>query len=296
MNRKYAEEIVGKLKNMIMIPICFQDVNLTILDVHSVNYADHDWLVPEHYHPWYEFIFMVDGSYYTTIQLDKILLKQNDVLLIPPGYMHSHSPDGDNLTFQMCIRFKFERLYQNGILYNEINNLFQKNQKINIDMKFDKLLQYISNTSHIKNILGIWEWILELCGNSLNSSHNPISFSQALVYQANLYIEKNFNQDINAETIAQILNVSYRTLARHYKEETGMTINKKIITVRLTRAQNMLINTDDKIKTIASKVGYNDVYYFSSLFKKETNRSPQAYRKDFSGLKTTNSQQSTSAN
>ncbi|HCB95796.1 MAG TPA: hypothetical protein DEP65_09460 [Ruminococcus sp.] len=40
----------------------------------------------------------------------------------------------------------------------------------------------------------------------------------------------------------------------------------------------MLVCTNEKILNICSKVGYQDVKYFSKLFKKYTNTTPSQYR------------------
>ncbi|MBR7132638.1 MAG: helix-turn-helix transcriptional regulator [Clostridia bacterium] len=284
MNNTVAEKISSELTKLLMIPISFQDASITILDVHLVNYDILDWFVPKHSHPWYEFLFIIDGSFGTSLQDNKITLNKNDSLLLSPGIVHSHYPHEDNLSLQICIRFKLERLYQNGVLYDQINELFSKKQHISNDMKLECLLENISHESNFANLLGVWNWIIDICKEKIDFSNKPSSFSQILVYQTDLYIEKYFAENISPKLIADILNVSYRTLARRYKEETGITINKKIITVRLDIAKDLLINTDDKIKTIASRVGYSDVYYFSQLFKSEISQSPLAYRKKFRHL------------
>ena len=48
---------------------------------------------------------------------------------------------------------------------------------------------------------------------------------------------------------------------------------------RLSVASDLLTKTNDSVKTIAEKVGINDQFYFSKLFKAKYFKSPQQYRK-----------------
>ncbi len=47
---------------------------------------------------------------------------------------------------------------------------------------------------------------------------------------------------------------------------------------RIDKASELLMNTPLKIYEIAEKVGYNDVYYFSHSFKKQTGLTPKEFR------------------
>ena len=49
--------------------------------------------------------------------------------------------------------------------------------------------------------------------------------------------------------------------------------------VRLSRAAEMLKNTDNKITYIAFLCGFEDSNYFSTAFKKKYGISPKIYRK-----------------
>jgi len=79
------------------------------------------------------------------------------------------------------------------------------------------------------------------------------------------------------EQLAQILNISARTLRnRLQKEQTSF---RKIIGKhRLQRAKALLSNSDLTIESIAEKVAYGDTPSFYRAFKKETNRTPLEYR------------------
>lgn len=282
-----AERLCHKLRTILMKPLIFQNAELTIMDAHIVPYLVHEWTVPSHSHPWYEFIYMISGSFINNINGNERIFSPGEAFLVPPGITHSHRPNGQELTVQFCIRFQLSKGTADSNFYDDLVHLFSKLELITDDLKFELLEEKISTDSSYKLISGLWDWLLELCEEKLNSENHSASQPQAVVYQANLYIEKNYMSKINAEKIAQLLNVSYRTLARHYKNETGITINKKITDIRLTNAKALLLNTDENIHNIALQVGYSDEFYFSNIFKKENELSPLAFRKKFKTEKKT---------
>ena len=67
-------------------------------------------------------------------------------------------------------------------------------------------------------------------------------------------------------------------LGRLFKKETGMCIGDYINLRRLEIAKELLASTDDKIISISSSVGFNNVTYFNRLFKKQTGLTPLQYR------------------
>ena len=56
-----------------------------------------------------------------------------------------------------------------------------------------------------------------------------------------------------------------------------------LIRTRIGQACQLLDLTALSIKEIAAKVGYQDPYYFSRLFKKVTSCSPKTYRATHKG-------------
>ena len=62
-------------------------------------------------------------------------------------------------------------------------------------------------------------------------------------------------------------------------KRNNTTFTKYLTDVRMEKAKALLLDTDMKLLSIANEVGYDDPYYFSHCFKKNTGISPQEYRK-----------------
>lgn len=73
------------------------------------------------------------------------------------------------------------------------------------------------------------------------------------------------------------MNPSY--LSRKFKEETGFTLTDFINKKRIDEAKIFLNKGDISITDIAFMVGFNDINYFSKVFKKWTTLTPTEFKK-----------------
>lgn len=96
------------------------------------------------------------------------------------------------------------------------------------------------------------------------------------------YILKNYQRDIKLETIAQTFNYNSAYLGKLFKGYTGEYFNTYLDKVRVEKAKQFL-KEDFKIYQIAEKVGYDNINYFNSKFKKYVGVSPSAYKKIHKG-------------
>lgn len=92
------------------------------------------------------------------------------------------------------------------------------------------------------------------------------------------HISTHFAEDLSAKTLAAILHCSESHLFKLFKAKTGYTVLEWITHYRMKEAITLMKTPSARIYEIAGKVGYKDVRYFSSVFKKHFGVTPTEYR------------------
>lgn len=92
------------------------------------------------------------------------------------------------------------------------------------------------------------------------------------------FLKKNINKMLSVEDIAVHFYYSASHFSALFKNKTGRSPLEYFIQLKIRHACQLLDQSPLKIKEIASRVGYEDPYYFSRLFCKMTGVSPNKYR------------------
>lgn len=94
------------------------------------------------------------------------------------------------------------------------------------------------------------------------------------------WLEENYRQKFSLERLAQELGKSRSYVSRRFHHETGEPIHQYLNTLRLRKACDLLLHSSLAIFDIAREVGFSDVTYFISAFKKGIGETPLQYRKN----------------
>jgi AraC-like DNA-binding protein/quercetin dioxygenase-like cupin family protein len=101
----------------------------------------------------------------------------------------------------------------------------------------------------------------------------------ALLDRVKAYIATNHRRHISTEELAGICFFSIEYFCRFFKKMTGRTALAYVNEYRIEKATVLLTKTDEPIGEIAESVGFDDLNYFSRVFKKVKKCSPGEYRK-----------------
>ena len=107
-----------------------------------------------------------------------------------------------------------------------------------------------------------------------NSAHG-IVFAQRLKD----YLSENYTYKITLESLAIEMEVSVSQIKRTFREQIGKSMVNYITDLRISQAKRMIREGKFNFTQIAEAVGYDSIYYFSSLFKKHTGKTLSDYAK-----------------
>jgi AraC family transcriptional activator FtrA len=90
------------------------------------------------------------------------------------------------------------------------------------------------------------------------------------------------DRPLSLDDLARQANMSVRTLARRFIQETGSTPHRWVTHQRLLAAQRRLETTDDSIDAVAEAVGFDTAMTLRHHFRRTFGTTPTAYRRRFS--------------
>jgi AraC-like DNA-binding protein len=106
-----------------------------------------------------------------------------------------------------------------------------------------------------------------------------ITEAQSMVQTASRYILDNLGRPISLRDVAAQVHVSERHLSRLFHQIKKMTVLDYITQVRIEMAASLLLNQTWAVKKIAATVGYPDVRYFTTLFRRRMKFTPAVFRR-----------------
>lgn len=252
----------------------------------------------------HELVLFSKGSFRVEIEGKEYVCPSNSFIIIPPGHWHatwntgsenghrywSHfdwrygGPYGDTPILTYHPATPYPRLYRSAPDFVP-TNIFHGD--IPSPQRAYDLIERICNlqllgAEHDK--LTSRALLLELLIHLLDARDEPPSSTQRQSWLAH-QVRERLKQAVekggdvpSIQTMLEEFHYSYAHLCRLFRIEYGIAPLKYIHALRVSRAKLLMRDTSLTISEIAFKVGFNDLAYFSELFRKMTGSTPKVYR------------------
>lgn len=132
----------------------------------------------------------------------------------------------------------------------------------------------IKNASNLKQLIAL---SVQYCKEL--SEAVAISGAENVIMRVHAYVEKNYYKDLKLEGIAKMFNYNSAYLGKLFKKETGENFNNFLDHIRIEHAKKMLTETDLKVYQVSERIGYSNIDYFHSKFKRYVGVSPKEFKK-----------------
>lgn len=219
-----------------------------------------------------QLIFHLSGK--TTVRYNgKILHTQSNTLrFLPSGEMWEYIVDREeygpciDISFQTDTELSENAFTMNMSAYLDVKALFEKILTVWIGKGED---YYLKSMSLLYKILAI------LFDKRYNTKDKF-----KMIEPAVSYISKHYTSEtISIPYLASLCGISSSYLKKMFIDRYGLTPKKYITKLRMDYAVEMLTSRMYTISAIADMLGYENVYYFSKVFKEELGLSPNNYLK-----------------
>ena len=229
--------------------------------------------IPEfffHYHPYYELCFRTGTKGERLVGNSIEPYNETEMVLLGPNLPHPRASQPDthgNVVKNYIIHFSLESL---GV------EMLSKPEFRHIRRMLDLSQQGICFTEDHINATA--DRIAELPKLSLSQRFlSLVGILDAFMEPKNV-ISRAVRYQFNRDEIAAHIGLSVSTFSRFFKRMTGKTLVSYMNELKIRRATELLINSNDSIFDISFAVGYQNCSYFNKQFKTIIGMTPGEYR------------------
>ena len=296
------------------ILIDFSTISPFLRFIHQDIYIHEDYNVPWRILYDYELIYVYEGTLFVETDTEKYTVLEGEVHIMPP-FVHHHrfNEPGTNLRlysvhFDMYYQGKnndfsadeyiqpcnqhLKSVETNKTLalrpYHSLKDVtLPRKMAVLNPVKFISILNYTLEAYNQKAFgyeLDMKAGILQLLRlviadyytlyTKVNSTENSTKISWCIEY-----MRDHYNEPIDFEELAKKKDMSYSHFRRLFKLNTDHSPNEYLINIRIEKSIELLRKGIYPITEICKMVGYDDIHYFSKLFKDKTGYPPSSFLK-----------------
>lgn len=290
---------------------CMQDTRFPI-SVSACSFHKPGMAFPYHWHEHMEFIFITGGEGIISCNSTPYCVREGDLVLVNSSELHCGYSTSDMFSYSCiivdpsvlssCYCGVCEVNYINPILQNHIvfRNILSSDGEL-----IRCILSIIGEREQKKPgyELSVKSFVFALLARMLREhASTTISSREYEGRKRELerlepvinHIERNYRENLSAEELSRIANLSRFHFSRLFKKLTGKTVTDYVNSHRMNVAASLLSETGMSVTEVALAAGFSDVNYFSRLFKQQKKVSPTLFRRNGRQVNNQNTQRTDS--
>ncbi|WP_125709597.1 AraC family transcriptional regulator [Companilactobacillus zhongbaensis] len=266
------------------------------LPVKAFLHTDPSWKVKDvmsHWHNSIELCYVVKGEPgRTRINGQEYQLTAGEFFVIGPNVIHSFKavvdPRNEILTLLLPLNWLFDQIDDFNQIHFEIGPLDLTEPKFALlEKSLAKITEYkraekpdIQNqVQTISALHYVAAFVLQKMSRFQENDSGSLKLGSPLMIQSVMSeIQNNFSKNITIAQFSQENHISEAHLIRIFKKFVGVSPKNYLVQTRLTKATQLLRQTDLPIHEIAEQTGFGSNKNFFVLFRKHFEMTPNDYR------------------
>ena len=212
---------------------------------------------------------------------------------LPHNWLSMDTPEGGVPLRDLVIQFDHEPLMQSAALIPELAELQPLLERARNGVEFfdmgertERHWHRVKEATGLRRLTAFFDLMCDLAACTdyrllssvqLQSDDDDVSIDK--IHVLVMRITDNLSEQHSAAAIAAELGMSESRFSRFFRKATGNTFTDFVNRVRISRACQLLMDTDQQITHICYEVGFNNVANFNRRFLQAKGMTPSEFRK-----------------
>lgn len=260
-----------------------------------MRYKQNDFQAHDHH--FFELVYITSGTAEHTLNGSRSILQPNDFFFIDLGSYHSFEhtrnlelinclfvPEFIDETLQGCdsldallhsAMIRYSRLtvgqtWADRIFHDDSGKIGTLLSEMVDEYENEQLGSREIFRCHLKEILIL----------TLRMLVQPAKvYSDSIINEVINFVNKHYREPLTLQTFCDQKHYNLSYISRRFKQETGMTFREYVQKIRIEKSCELLAGSDMTVSEIAGAVGYDDIQFFHSVFKRLLHMTPKEYKK-----------------
>ena len=237
--------------------------------VREVGYQRGDfWQIPRRIYD-HQMLYSLSGTAHLTLEAERYTLHPGQLTIIPPDTPHENVSEAGFTNIHLNIGEATLAFKQPAIIRDDGNQTI-------LHLFSDAYLLFRGDPDKRAALLSSYGNLIVRYMNVSHTAHPKNRVAEAIEQSI---LQNYANASFNLEELLRSMPYCYDYLCKLFRQETGMTPNKYLNSLRLQSAADMLCSVyrSNSITEVAHLCGFRDPLYFSRMFKKRYGVSPKEY-------------------
>lgn len=260
-----------------------EKMHMRLLYISQARY-DTDWHSIKHMHHFTELFYVMNGTGEFLVDNSRFKVSQDDLIIVNPNVSHTEVGRAEDVFEYIVLgidglQFVSEEGKSNG------NYSLHNYQEYKHEILFYLRTLVLEAQEKDENFEAICQNLLEiLIMNMVRRTKKKLAFAPTKKISKECkfieqYIDEHFQEDISLERLSKLTYLNKYYIVHAFKSYKGVSPINYLISKRIEEAKILLSTTNFSVSKISDIIGFSSQSYFSQVFKKETNMSPNQYRR-----------------
>lgn len=225
-------------------------------------------------------LYCTEGEGYINLEKEFHSLKANTYFILPKHIPHKYGSSFKNPWSIYWIHFtgaysdflyqRYKEEFLDPVIEIPYDPIRIKLLEDLMDLTEHDLTAYKMELLHMQ--------LIQLISSFIYKSRNDTEDEKNSIHQSINFMKENVDQKISIKELANLTNYSVTHYSQLFREQTGYSPIQYFLRLKIQLSCQYLYFSKLTIKEICKKIGIEDPYYFSRLFKKQMLISPKEYR------------------